>query len=257
MNWQARPYDRCRRKCGVFRRAYSLIEVLLVVLLIGILIALWTPSLSRFRQQGRQTKSLANLQQHASTPLAYAGDYTEIFPYLTDPLATTSVIRCPSAEVAVTTGYFGVSNFWWVGLADGYYQGNLGSPAFHSPLGVPTSPGSDYIFACSLVADPEFYDLTTRRVLPAQLRPIRVSEVTFPAQKVLIADGTQTRDESKVFLPGFGDAHAGVYSPDRDLLEQMVDGDGSSSSTGGYSGHWPWWIPGTHTLRGVRGMDIR
>ena len=63
-------------------QAFTLVEVLVVISLIGILIALLYPVFARAREKGRQTTCLSNLQQLGMGTLLYAQDYDErIYPY--------------------------------------------------------------------------------------------------------------------------------------------------------------------------------
>jgi len=63
-------------------QAFTLIEALAVISLIGILAALLFPVFARARAKGRQTTCLSNLKQLGVGTLLYAQDYDErIYPY--------------------------------------------------------------------------------------------------------------------------------------------------------------------------------
>ena len=62
------------------RSAFSLIELLVVIAIVSMLMAVLLPSLSRARQQGRQTYCLSNLRQMVLAAQAYAQMYDGYYP---------------------------------------------------------------------------------------------------------------------------------------------------------------------------------
>ncbi|GJQ30088.1 MAG: hypothetical protein HBSAPP03_19720 [Phycisphaerae bacterium] len=243
------------------KRGFTLPELLVAVALAGTLIALLLPSLSNVRRGGRETVSLSNLRQHAATLAAYAGEHRDLFPYLTDPNATWSVIRCESAGIVVTARYFEAAEVWWIGLADGYYNGNWRSPTFRSPLEPPEVTGGSYVLSCTTYALPEYFTSENRLDPPSQLRPVTLTSVLFPSAKGVLTDGscdnadggTYERDTAR-FMAALADGHAAAFDAARHLGPQLGPGDGPYLA---YGAHWPWWVPMTHTYAGVRGRDVR
>lgn len=63
------------------RRGFTLIELLVVVAIIALLISILLPSLSRAREQGRQTVCIANLKSMGVAMTMYFGDNKDWFPY--------------------------------------------------------------------------------------------------------------------------------------------------------------------------------
>lgn len=63
------------------RSAFTIIEVLCVIVLIGLIAVLIMPTLGIIRDMGRQAVSLSNLRSHAAVFNAYTNDYKEAWPY--------------------------------------------------------------------------------------------------------------------------------------------------------------------------------
>jgi prepilin-type N-terminal cleavage/methylation domain-containing protein len=241
------------------RRGFTLTELILVIALVAVLVALVSPSLSRVHLGAREAGTLSNLRQHAGVFASYGSEFADMFPYVTDPRATYSVVRCPSAGVSTTSRYFGAGTYWWLALSDGYYNGNWRSPAFGSPLNPRSRTAPSYVMACSLIASPEYYNPATRTAPPEQLRPVRNGEVLFPHAKGILVDGSLFSPqalnggrETNPFYAAFADGHARRHNAS-DLLPQMQTGDGPYPDHGA---DFPWITAATHTLNGVRGRDV-
>ncbi len=244
------------------RAAFTLVELILVIALIALLAALLVPSLGGSRRSARMTGTLSNLRHHGTIFAAYTAEHRDQFPALTDPLATYSVIRTPSGSIAVSSLYFGVDVFWWIGLAEQYYAGAWNGPLFRSPLATSNIGPNAYLMSCTLIAAPEYYNPETRQALPAQLRPVRATEVVWPSQKGILVDGMVQRPDYIHSTRGdldaimcTADGRAGLFSTARDILPQYGLGDGPDQQA--YGAHWPSFLPTTHTIDGVRGRDIR
>src|SRR5262249_15908750 len=67
-------YTRGRRHSG---RAFSLIELLVVVVVIAILMSLFLPALRGARKEGRKAVCMANMQQLGRAHAQYEGDFKQ------------------------------------------------------------------------------------------------------------------------------------------------------------------------------------
>lgn len=237
-------------------RGFTLIEVLVVVALVGLLIGLLAPSIGGVKDKARVANTLANLRSHASIFTAYSGDFRDTMPAATYPTGL-SIIRCPSQGIAVKAKYFDMARLWQIALADGYYNGDPSSMSFRSPLN-PYSKGvgrlieTDYWYACSFLASPEFYNETTRALLPQQLRAVRLGEVVFPGAKSLLAEYALSWGPPGAAWTAYTDGHADESTVVTELTHKS--GDGAQSYD--YNGHFPAdSYPLLHTENGVRGRD--
>lgn len=70
---------------GALRRAFTLIEMLVVLAIIGTLAALLLPALSSARESGRRTACLSNLTQIGQTMLMYCNNNSEYLPSFCAP----------------------------------------------------------------------------------------------------------------------------------------------------------------------------
>ena len=63
------------------RRAFTLIELLMVIAIIGVLAALLLPALASAREQGRKAACISNLRQMGIAIQSYASDFSGDIPY--------------------------------------------------------------------------------------------------------------------------------------------------------------------------------
>ena len=93
------------------RRAFSLIELLVVVAIIALLVAVLLPALRSARLAARQTQSLSNLRQLLIAQEAYRGDFSGwlAFDYARRPSGRTAATPAPWAFGG---GYTHPDGFW-------------------------------------------------------------------------------------------------------------------------------------------------
>ena len=65
------------------RRAFTLVELLIVIAIIALLAAILFPVFAQAREKARQTSCVSNLRQIGLATLMYAGDYDETLPLYT------------------------------------------------------------------------------------------------------------------------------------------------------------------------------
>lgn len=238
-------------------RAFTLVELLLCISLIGLLVALLVPSLQNVRESSLKAKSLVLVRGHVTAMTLYTGDWSETYLNMIDPLADYGVIRWDGFAQRIV--YFQQVHYWHFGMARRYYSGNIFSDAFCVP-GAPLNlcatqhhlGPAGYWYTATVLAAPEYWNQRTRQGR-AQWRSIRSHEVLFPSQKGLFIGGwpmmfgnlaPNWRAGSDV---GFVDGHADRVTPGR-YLDPDPGGDGQFYLQS---------MPVVHTKDGIRGRDVR
>lgn len=245
------------------RAAFTLIESLLVIVLIGILASMLIPTLSRVRYAAWGAASLSNLRSHGQIFGLYTDDFREIFPYFTDPtVGVLSIVR--GGNLAIAVNYFAAHTMWSIALADQFYDGDPQQDSFFPGRfkelgwdGQGRGAYSPYYYGCSFIARPEYWNTSTRTG-PSQWGPTRTSDVTFTDSKVLIYE-TYSDGYYDLVEPGWNMPPASTF------VDGSVRRYKQSAYALGYPrGDGPWHdgnhhiaIPHPlHTIDGVRGRDV-
>lgn len=235
---------------------FTLLETLVSLAIISLLVVLIAPNLGAVRRSARTTSALASLSGHSRVFATYSMDNREFAPAITDPVATSTVLRVE--DFVFEFEYFRPMDSWHIALADPYYHASFQDRAFvepgHSPSVVTT-----FTYSPTFLADPTFWRPETRRSDRSQLRPTRLTEVLFPDKKgMLLARETYQESPS-----------VGSYGHDVAPLS-FVDGSvavvlGRNQVRGYPTGLGQWYqngvyafdIAGLMTLDGIRGTDRR
>ncbi len=243
----------------VARRAFSLLELLVVVLIVAGLVAILAPSLGSARGAALRTKTLSHLHSMGGALASYTHDYREGWPLMFDPLATSWVVRDTLRERASETTIYFAQHTLWIYLIGPYaFSGEVYNPVMFPAEDPPTVSRTPLVYPCVFVADPAYWKPETREGR-GQWRGTRVGEVVHPSAKVLLSSAHATaqivdvRSAGDVRVPCLlaeGSARAPQLS---EFKPGMSSGDGP-------------WVPGAihnyddgigwHTIDGVRGRDL-
>lgn len=212
---------------GRERRAFTLVELLVVIGIIALLIAILLPTLNRARQAGQRTTCASNLRQFGAITQLYLYDSKGIYPaHAGDPVSTSPLVWLwmgrgfrPLFEPYVKRTGNNPSIFWCPTDASSQERFDATSFAYsmsfyHSPeqINRMTTVASNYS-----QSDPSLL-----RVMPQ-----KAGRVRFSTQKVLMGEwlsvhqkvrsdsGWWTRDGARNFL--FADGHT-EYLKWSDLL---------------------------------------
>jgi len=250
-------------------RGFSLIELLVVVSVLAVLLAIGVPLLAKSRERARVAADLSQLSQHAKiVGGVYFASSKDAFPWFTRPLPEPTVISCSAQSFSRAIRYFDSYNIWNVALADGFYDGLPWGRMFRSPTiprsivvnaGGPESPLTDYLYPCVFLGAPDQWRIRGYSSAPIHLRATRLTEVMFPAQKVLLwsaPDGVYGAELSSTngaaLNAAFVDGHASPLQSQS--IRTEFAGDIIDQAFGDHFNRSPNSL--LHTWHGVAGRDV-
>ncbi len=176
------------------RRAFTLVELLVVLAIIAVLAAMLLPVFARAREQARKVSCASNLRQIALAFEGYLADWDEGYPNTGNPfLFAGRYWRWPVQPYLALRGRPAGSPL----VAGDYQPAVLLCPADTTPAG--TYDQTSYGYAAAFYYDPAQIAGFTNRyfwTLPGALPTTTqtVAAVAEPARKVLVADWTDHHD---------------------------------------------------------------
>ena len=194
------------------RAAFTLVETLVVVAVLGALAALLVPAVGRARESARAAACASNLRQLTAAALAYAGEHRGQFPW---------GMRREGAELACWDFVVGADGTARPGLIWDLVPGEgekrvLQCPSFAGgAANWRGDPFTGYNYNCSYVGKVE-------GDAGARAAPARLAQVAEPARTALFGDGQYA-----------GGANKFMRAPVRD---RAWDGSGSSVREAGTQG---------------------
>ncbi|HRX87380.1 MAG TPA: type II secretion system protein [Phycisphaerae bacterium] len=134
------------------RSAFTLVELLVVISIIGLLVAILLPSLQRAREQARSVKCLANLHSQMIAVISYASDWNDTLPGPVHPCIKRSLYDLGTA--AGTSNTDRLKSLTWV--LRPYYGNRSADPEQQNKA-------ADEVSSCPtaerIVPDEVFYDI--------------------------------------------------------------------------------------------------
>ena len=236
------------------RKAFTLVELLVVVGIIAILLSLLLPVMTRVRFKARVTQCAANERQLIGTFVAYASDFNDYFPRFDAPSAQTSqtgadnphdvnyefyttlihrygqqhlTLFCPFTDEIITSGIPGPGNFVEIGYA--YWPPRVGAPSVgSSPTPFPPDPGSGFLVNGTQIihgpvklGDPL---APTNPIITDDIYLYNTVTANAPGYSVAQAQPSDFFQQNSTHLyqgkldvtnEGFADGHVEAFTPDR------------------------------------------
>lgn len=186
-----------RRGVGLADGAFTVVELLIVIAVVGLLLALALPAIGGARRSAYATKSLANLRTIGETFEMYQQTWDSF------PFAAAGWANPPFTEVNISYGFFiwQIRVAWPVLMHDtapwpenagawvspGADDPNRFSQTWTSPIHTYDTRLVSYEYSYSFIADPALWD---GRVEASDwlVRAQHAAGVRFPSQKVLAFD---------------------------------------------------------------------
>jgi prepilin-type N-terminal cleavage/methylation domain-containing protein len=236
------------------RRAFTLVELMVVIAVVGVLIGLAIPALRHSRESAKYQVVLSRLGSHVRTFLIYTADHHDAWPCLRPITAERSSVDVDG--VVVPASYFDQHNTWHLFISGGPESSDWRSHAYCiDGDGASSCKFTPYWYSPTFLTSPEYWSLDSRVGLP-QWRGTRADEVRYPDSKCLLACYhyrlfvPSTRGELPVFF-GFVDGSASLMKNEDTevgLPGGVGLGDGSLLDVP---------LPGMTTPSGIRGRDRR
>lgn len=257
-------HRRSRSTRGLAVRAFTLIEALVVVAIIGVLLGIVLVAVGPVRAFARSGINLSNLQQHVRTFTVYTNDYREQWPFLLP--ARPGRLPYPSAAPSESIKFFDVVYMWRLAMQPLAYA-NAPDEVFVNPdslrFGTPPRYYSSYYYAAGFFTHWDYWDELTRLDGPAQLTARTVSDVAAPAKKGLFIDA------SELYRPIGPETSSEGNDPNRRISVAFADGSASRVRLGDLSRTYTYGVgfqipfstyTNQHrvvaTMRGIKGTDI-
>lgn len=216
-------------------RAFSLVELLVVIGVVAILTALTIPAIGLVRRSASETQSLANLRSLAQSTQMYTAEYRGVYPYGTGGWVVRPSVGPPSAigfpvwladrnwpvfyhDVAPWPDHLAT----WLSPGANTEQRLRVLTAGHEGW-TTTEFKVSYYYSNSFVADPRVWS-SGATADEALVRAIHASEVRHPARKVIFYDAERLyltepdSDDARPVL--FADGSADLRL-DRDATEPV------------------------------------
>ena len=169
-------------------RGFTIIEILVVILVMGVVMSITLPHLARARETAKDTISMSTMRQVYAATIGYAAEHNETLPYLGNAGAPDEPVRLNGSPTFEP--YFRANAYFWARLIEDRVE--AASEVFAwSPPPVQTLSNqlrTRYWLTCTAAAAPAYW---ARELPPTDLslfRATRITEIAAPARKGLIID---------------------------------------------------------------------
>ena len=187
-------------------RAFTLIELLTVIAIIGILAAIIIPTVGKVRESARTTQGISNLRQIGSAIHLYAAQNRDQLPFGTEYNSGGAAVT--DWALRLSAGYIAD------GLRADYGGGVQRHPIFRDPMAKVKTPEGTLHFSAHPVLLPR----------SDQARPYTLNRVKRPSELLLVTDAGQDPANGNslaraINIPGI----TTTYSPSSASLDNPVN----------------------------------
>ncbi len=173
------------------RRAFSLIELLVAIVIVAILISIAVPALARGRNQAKEVLALRSLGQLGLAVSGYAMDNNEYLPFLATPRKPWQEIHF-GEHSTYQNSYFLQSRLVMSLLVPSYYSGSdaiIWKDCDYCPdLAASGGIYSSYWMTDTAFAAPQYWADARAPDDLSLYRGMRFTDVVFPSLKGLLLD---------------------------------------------------------------------
>lgn len=193
---RARAERRCVWiRCGgraALARGLTIVELLVCLAVVALLLAIAIPVLGAARQSAVEAKCVSNIRSSGAAIQMYLGTYRDTFPYLARERRLRNAFVNPPLEL----DYVSQSGYWPM-AAGAMLSVPRAAPETMCPkamepgpmMAFPTFvPFSSYGMSYGLFSDASLWRVPSASSSEATLRPVRLVEVRFPAEKGLLIE---------------------------------------------------------------------
>lgn len=179
------------------RPGFSLVELLVVISVIMILVGLSLPAIRASRQSAGAAVSLSNLRGIGVVFELYTQAYSGVYPYHGPDVMLPFVISPPGEpERTFVHGIEWAISYHWPAKMHAvapwreHYKSwiNIGKEARNDDPPWKSTSAVSYRYSCSFFASPRTWTVGEQLSAEELIRPIRVSDVRFPALKAMMFD---------------------------------------------------------------------
>lgn len=220
-----------RRKRESAHPAFTLVKVLITTAIIGLLIAISIPSLSRLHERAHELICLSNARQIDHLTAAFTDDFDGRFPYFGRDFRSASGDPDSWLFRVVFQKYEVLRNDAWHAWAQvPKYESIYECVA--SPHDLAELPPENYAASFDLVSsmftksayfDPSIPDAEWEGVFPGQLR--KLTDVRYPSEKVMVYESLIYHGWRPPHIGGEGNT-LGIYGTNGRGAVAMMDGSG-------------------------------